>query len=96
MTDEWIEKWYIYTIEYYSALKKQERNNVFAATRDLLLSEIGQREKDKYHMISLTCGNLKYGINESIYRTETSSQTEQTSGCQWGVGREWDGLGVWG
>ena len=51
--------WYIYTIEYYSAIK---RNGImpFAATQiDLaivILSEVSQTEKDKYNMISLTCG----------------------------------------
>ena len=30
-TDEWIKKWYIYTMEYYSALNKKERMP-FAAT----------------------------------------------------------------
>ena len=50
---------YIYTMEYYSAIKK---NNImpFAATwmelETLILREISQKEKDKYHMISLICG----------------------------------------
>ena len=47
-TDEWIKKmWYIYTMEYYSAIKKNEIMP-FAATRmDLemvILSEISQRK----------------------------------------------------
>ena len=48
----------MYTMEYYSAIKK---NIVmpFAATRmDLdiiILSEIRQKEKDRYHMTSLIC-----------------------------------------
>ena len=50
----------------------------FAATRvDLeivILSEISQTEKDKYHMISLICGIEKNGTNELIYKTETESQ----------------------
>ena len=56
----WIRKmWYIYTMEYYSAIKKNKRMS-FAATwmelESLILSEISQKEKDKYHMISLTSG----------------------------------------
>ena len=50
---------YIYTMEYYSAIKKDEIMP-FAATRmDLeiiILSEVSQKEKDKYHMISLIYG----------------------------------------
>ena len=46
-------------MEYYSAIKKNEIMS-FAATRmDLeiiILSEVSQKEKDKYHMISLICG----------------------------------------
>ena len=58
--DEWIKKmWYIYTMEYYSAIKRNEIMP-FAATwmqlEIIILSEVSQKEKDKYHMISLTCG----------------------------------------
>ena len=58
-TDEWIKKmWYIYTMEYYSAIKKNDIMP-FAATwmelETLILSEVSQKEKDKYHMISLIC-----------------------------------------
>ena len=55
-TEEWIKMWYIYTMEYYSAIKK---NDIlpFAATRvdleGIMLSKISQTEKDKYCMISL-------------------------------------------
>ena len=59
-TEEWIKKmWYIYTMEYYSAIKKN-KIMPFAATwmdlQILILSEVSQTEKDKYHMISLICG----------------------------------------
>ena len=59
-TDEWKKKmWYIYTVEYYSAIKKNEIMPFAAAWMDLeiiVLSEVSQKEKDKYHMTSLTCG----------------------------------------
>ena len=46
-------------MEYYSAIKKNEIMP-FAATwmnlEMIMLSEVGQKEKDKYHMISLICG----------------------------------------
>ena len=54
-TDEWIKKmWYIYTMEYYSAIKKNEIMPFAATWVDLemiILSEVSQTEKDKYHMI---------------------------------------------
>ena len=60
-TDEWIKKmWYIHTMEYYSAIKKNKIMPLAATWMDLksaILSEVNQREKDKYHMISLICGN---------------------------------------
>ena len=48
-----------YTMEYYSAVKKNEIL-LFAATwmdlEIIILSEVSQKEKDKYYMISLICG----------------------------------------
>ena len=60
MIDDWIRKmWYIYTMEYYSAIKKN-KIMPFAATwmqlEILILSEVGQKKKDNYHVISLICG----------------------------------------
>ena len=70
-TDECINKWYmcvfvcvyaciyIHTMEYYSAIRKNEIVP-FAMTRveleNIMLSEISQSEKGKYHMISLIYG----------------------------------------
>ena len=58
--DEWIKKlWYICTMEYYTAVKKKEILPFRTAWLDLeriMLSEISQLEKDKYHMNSLIHG----------------------------------------
>ena len=77
-TEEWIKKmWYIYTMEYYSAIKKNEIMP-FAPTwvdlEGIMLSEITQTEKDKYFMLS-HMWNLKYDTKKLIYKTETDLQT---------------------
>ena len=55
-TDEWIKKmWCIYTVEYYSAIKRNEITLLAATWMDLeiiILSEVSQKEKDKYQVIS--------------------------------------------
>ena len=60
LTDEWIKKiWYIYTMEYYSAIKKNEIMPFAATWMDLeiiILSEVSQKKRDKYLMISFICG----------------------------------------
>ena len=48
--------WHIYTMEYYSAIKKNEIIPFAATWMDLkivILSEVSQREKEKYCMILL-------------------------------------------
>ena len=59
LTDEWIKKMrYVYTMEYYSAIKKNEIlpfATMWMELGHIMLSEISQSEKDKY-MISLICG----------------------------------------
>ena len=60
-TDERIEKlWFIYTMEYYVAMRKNEIWPFVAMWIELesvMLSEISHTEKDRYHMFSLLCGS---------------------------------------
>ena len=51
LTDEWIKKlWYIYTMEYYSAIKRNAFELVLRwMNLELIIqSEVSQKEKDKY------------------------------------------------
>ena len=56
-TDEWMKKmWYLHTMEYYSAIKKNEIMPFAATWMDLEIVILSDVEKDKYHMILLICG----------------------------------------
>ena len=59
LVDGWIKKvWYIYTTEYYAAIKKEllPFGTTWMDLESIMLSEITQSEKDKNHMISFICG----------------------------------------
>ena len=55
-TDEWIkELWYIYTMEYYSAIKRNAFESVLMRWMNLdpvTQSEVSLKEKDKYHILT--------------------------------------------
>ena len=57
-TEEWIKNmWYIYTVEYYSTIKRSEIMP-FVATwiylEIVIQSEVSQKEKDKYHILIIS------------------------------------------
>ena len=59
-TDEWIKKmWYIYTMEYYSAIKRNEIGS-FVETwmylETVIQNEVSQKEKNKYRILTHICG----------------------------------------
>ena len=60
LTDEWIKNlWYIYTMEYYSAIKRNAFESVLMRWMNLesiIQSEVSQKEKDKYLMLMQICG----------------------------------------
>ena len=57
--DKWIKKmWYIYTMEYYSAIKRNEIELFLMRWLDLefvIQSEVSQKENDKYRIITHIC-----------------------------------------
>ena len=59
-TDEWVKKlWYIYTMEYYSAIKKNETESFVETWLDLetvIQSEVSQKEKNKYRILTHVYG----------------------------------------
>ena len=51
-TDEWM--WYIYIMEYYSAIKRNEIESIEVMWMNLepvIQSEVSQEEKNKYHIL---------------------------------------------
>jgi hypothetical protein len=58
-TDEWIKKmWYSYTMEFYSAMKKNEVlsfTGKWMKLENIILSEVSQFQKNKNRMFSLIC-----------------------------------------
>ena len=78
-TDEWIKKlWYIHTMEYYSAMKRNPFEPVLMRWMNLesiIRSEVSQKERDKYYNLTHTYGNWKISSEELIYRAAMEKQT---------------------
>ena len=77
LTDEWIKKmWYIYTTEYYSAIKRNEIGS-FVETwmhpETVIQSEVSQKEKNKYRILTYMW-NLENGTDELVRRAEIETQ----------------------
>jgi hypothetical protein len=58
--DEWLKTmWYLYTMEFYSAMKKNEIllfSSKWMELENIILSEVSQAQKTKTRMFSLICG----------------------------------------
>ena len=81
-SDEWIMKmWDIYTMECHAAIKKNEIVPFAAAwmnPKRIILSEVSQKVKDKYHDVSCMC-NLTYDTNKLVCKTEADSQIQKAN-----------------
>ena len=72
--DEWIRKlWYIYTIEYYSAIKNNSFESVlmrWMKLEPIIQSEVSQKDKDQHSILMHIYGILKDGNSNPMYKTE--------------------------
>ena len=69
--------WYIYTIDYYSAIKRNEIESFVETWMDLetvIQSEVSQKEKNKYRILMHVCGTWKNGTDEPGCRAEVETQ----------------------
>ena len=92
-TDEQIKKlWQIYTMEHYSAIKRNTFELVLMRWMNLepiIQSEVSQKEKDKYCIPMHIYGIQKDGTDEFIFRSAVEKQTQRIDLWTWvGVGRK--------
>ena len=72
------EVWYIHTMEYYSAMKRNAFESVLMRWMNLepiIQSEVNHKEKDKYHILTHIYGIWKNDPEEFIYRAAVEKQT---------------------
>ena len=98
--DEWIRKlWYIYTVEYYSAIKKNTFESVlirWMKLEPIIQSEVSQKEKHQYSILTHIYMEFRKMVMITLYARQQRSHRciEQTFGLC-GRGRGWDDLGEW-
>jgi hypothetical protein len=84
-TEEWIQKmWYLYTMEYYSAIKKNEFMKFLGKWMELegiILREVTQSQKNSHNMYSLISGyqyrNLEYQKYKIQFAKHIKHQTQE-------------------
>ena len=80
--DEWKRKlWYIYTMEYYSAFKKNSFESFlmrWMKLEPIILIEVSQKDKDQYSVLTHIYGTLKDGNDNSMCKTEKETQMDRT------------------
>ena len=101
LADKWTRKlWYIYTMEYYSAIKKNTFESVLMRQMKLdpiIQSEVSQKEKHPYSILTHIYGIQKDGKDDPVcktvketqmYRTDLDSVGEGEGGMIWKNGIE--------
>ena len=91
--DEWIKKlWYIYPMEYYSAIKRNTFESVLVKWVNLepiILSEVCQKEKNKYSVLTHV-----YGIKKMILMNIFAGKEWRRKCREWTC-RHREGGGQW-
>ena len=91
LTNEWKKNlWYIYTMDYYSAIKRNTFESVLMRWMQLELiiqSEVTQKEKDKYCILTHIYRIQKNGTEEFICRAAVEKQTQRIDLWTWGEGK---------
>ena len=76
--EKWIRKmWYIYTMEYYSAIKKNAFESVlmrWMKLEPIIQSEVSQKEKHQYSILMHIYGTYKDGNDDPICKTAKETQ----------------------
>ena len=71
--------WYIYTIEYYSAIKKNTFESVlmrWMKLEPIIQSEVSQKDKHQYSILTHTYGIQKDGNDNPMCKTETDTDVQ--------------------
>ena len=80
LTDEWIQKlWYIYTVEYYSVIKRNAFESVLMKWMNLepvIQSEVSQKEKNRYFILTHIYGIQKNDTGEPICKAIIDTDIE--------------------
>ena len=90
--------WYIYTMESYSAIKKNEFESVVVRWMNLetvIQCEVSQKEENKYSMLTYIYGLQKNGIDGPICKMDIETQIQRTNIWTPRGEKEWDELGNW-
>ena len=106
-TEEWIQKmWYIYTMEYYLAIKNNEFMKFLGKWMDLegiILSEVTQSQKNSHDMYPLISGYLprnlenpryeiQYAKHKKLKKKEDQSVVTSRPSLEWGTKHPWKEL----
>ena len=86
---------YIYTMEYYSAIKKNSFESVLMRWMKLepfIQIEVSQKDKDQYHILTYIYEMKKNGNNNPICKTEKQTQIYRIDLGLCGRRRGWDVL----